>query len=76
MQFEFKGLQPEELRKLLYDVCENENLEQDQVTIENIIQESKGMPRNALWLLQRAVSAENWSQELSPCMRHLDIRSE
>jgi DNA polymerase-3 subunit gamma/tau len=55
MQFEFKGLQPEELRKLLYDVCENENLEPDQVTIENIIQESKGMPRNALWLLQRAV---------------------
>ena len=55
MQFEFKGLQPEELRELLYDVCENENLEPDLATIENIIQESKGMPRNALWLLQKAV---------------------
>ena len=55
MQFEFKGLQAEELKKLLYDVCENENLEPDQVTIENIIKESNGMPRNALWLLQRAV---------------------
>lgn len=55
MQFEFKGLQPEELRKLLYDVCENENLEPDPAPIESIIQESKGMPRNALWLLQRAV---------------------
>jgi len=55
MQFEFKKLQNEELRELLCDVCENENLEPDPATIESIIQESKGMPRNALWLLQRAV---------------------
>ncbi len=55
MQFEFKRLQPEELRRLLYDVCENENLEPDSDIIEEIMLEAEGMPRNALWLLQRAV---------------------
>jgi len=68
MQFEFKRLQYEELRRLLHDVCENENLEPDPDVIEEIIEESKGMPRNALWLLQRAAGCGKLVERVDEAM--------
>jgi DNA polymerase III delta prime subunit len=57
MQFEFRGLATDEIRRLLCDVCMFENLEADSGLLENIIPEAKGMPRNALFLLQKAVAS-------------------
>jgi len=56
MQFKFNALSDKELRALLFDVCASEKLEPDPALIANIIKEAKGMPRNALSLLQKAAA--------------------
>jgi DNA polymerase-3 subunit gamma/tau len=55
-QFKFNALTNDEIRALLFDVCASEKLDPDPALLENIIKEAKGMPRNALFLLQKAVA--------------------
>jgi site-specific DNA-methyltransferase (adenine-specific) len=57
MEFKFTPLPAEQIRTLLSDVCSSEKLLPDSAKIENIIKEAEGMPRNALFLLQKAVIA-------------------
>ena len=53
MQFKFNELLDEEIRALLVDVCASEKFDPDPALLESIIKEAKGMPRNALFLLQK-----------------------
>jgi DNA polymerase-3 subunit gamma/tau len=55
MAFEFKKIAPEEMRQLLHDVCQKERVIHRSEVLERIIDESDGMARNALFLLQQAV---------------------
>jgi DNA polymerase-3 subunit gamma/tau len=55
-QFKFNALSNDEIRMLLFDVCASEKFDPDTALLENIIKEAKGMPRNALFLLQKAVA--------------------
>lgn len=57
MPIEFKKIQPEEISSLIQDVCECEGFNCPEEIIESIVQKSEGMARNALFLLQKAVSA-------------------
>ena len=52
MQFRFDVLPHDDIRALLLDVSASENLIVEPAQIESIIAEAKGMPRNALLLLQ------------------------
>jgi len=55
MQFKFNALSDNEIWALLLDVCATEKLDPDPELIEIIIAKAKGMPRNALFLLQQAI---------------------
>jgi DNA polymerase III delta prime subunit len=55
MSFEFRPVEDEEIRRLLIDVCEHEGLKYSPDALIPIIKDAKGMPRNALTLLQREV---------------------
>jgi DNA polymerase-3 subunit gamma/tau len=57
MPMEFKKVPYEVMVKLLCDVCESEGLEPDPDVLDGIIKEADGMPRNALFLLQKMVTA-------------------
>ena len=57
MPMEFKKVPYEEMFKLLCDVCECEGVESDPGVLDGIIKEADGMPRNALFLLQKMVTA-------------------
>jgi DNA polymerase III subunit gamma/tau len=56
VQFEFKSLSANEIRALLLEVCASEKFDLHPQLIENIIFEAQGMPRNALFLLQEALT--------------------
>lgn len=56
LPIEFQKIQPEEIRRLIQDVCECEGFNCPEEIMESIIQESEGMARNALFSLQKAVS--------------------
>ena len=57
MPMEFKKVPYEVMVELLCDVCESEGVEPDPGVLDGIIQEADGMPRNALFLLQKMVTA-------------------
>ena len=59
MQFEFKEVPSETIMELLCDVCKAENLNANADVLNRIVQEAHGMPRNALYLLQKEVSLRN-----------------
>lgn len=52
---EFKPLPPEVIWQLLVDVCQGENIEYNVETLADIVEKAGGKPRNALYLLQKAV---------------------
>jgi len=54
MQFKFDRLSSEELRSLIFDVCTLEKLKVNPSAIQEMIDKSEGMPRNALLMLQQA----------------------
>ena len=56
-QFKFNPLSDGEMRALISDVRTSEKLNSDPAQLENIIIEAKGMPRNALFLLQKAAAS-------------------
>jgi site-specific DNA-methyltransferase (adenine-specific) len=62
-QFKFNPLPDEQIRMLLSDVCASEKLLPAPAKLENIIKEAEGMPRNALFLLQKAVVAGDLEKE-------------
>ncbi len=53
--FEFGPIPPEDIRRLLVDVCEWEKVVPHQRVLDRIVRESEGMARNALNLLHKAV---------------------
>ena len=55
MSFEFKRIPPDEMRRLLHDVCGKERVKYIPEVLERIIDESEGMARNALYLLQQKI---------------------
>ena len=55
MPFEFKGIEPKEMKCLLHNVCQNESVQGTPEILEEIIDESEGMVRNALYLLQHKI---------------------
>lgn len=55
MSFEFKAIPEKEMRRLLQDVCEKERVIHNPGVLERIIEESEGMARNALYLLQQKI---------------------
>jgi DNA polymerase-3 subunit gamma/tau len=55
MSFEFKAIPEGEVRRLLRDVCEKERVIHNPEVLERIIDESEGMARNALYLLQQKI---------------------
>jgi len=57
MQFRFNALPDNEIQALLLDVCAVEKLDPDPSQLEIIINNAKGMPRNALSLLQQAAAS-------------------
>ena len=57
MPIEFERVVPEEIRRLLSDVCKCEGLEPVHEVLDAITEESEGMPRNALFLLQKAADS-------------------
>ncbi len=56
MSFEFKALEDEVIKQLILDVSANEGFELSDSEIKATVNESKGMPRNALILLQKVYS--------------------
>jgi DNA polymerase-3 subunit gamma/tau len=54
--FEFKGIPLADLINLLRDVCTIENVDSDDEILNKIANESKGMARNALHLLQKEIA--------------------
>ncbi len=66
MKLEFKELPPDDIRKLLLDVCQCEGIKPDPVILDTIIEEAKGMPRNALFELQKAVAAKKLEKITEP----------
>lgn len=57
MVIEFEKVANEEIKRLLLDVCKSEQVEPSSEILERIIEEADGMPRNALFLLQKAAAA-------------------
>ena len=55
MHFEFKKIPPCEMRRLLHDVCQKERVEYIPKVLDQIVKESDGLARNALYLLQQKV---------------------
>ena len=55
MPFEFKRIPPCEMRRLLHDVCQKERVEYIPEVLDQIVKESDGLARNALYLLQQKV---------------------
>ena len=55
MSFEFNAIPAEEMRRLLQDVCEKERVIYIPEVLETIVEESEGMARNALYLLQQKI---------------------
>lgn len=57
MSVEFQPIENDEMRRMLIDVCELEGISSKDGVMEQIIQEAQGLPRNALFLLQKAVNS-------------------
>ncbi|MFH2044774.1 MAG: AAA family ATPase [Pseudomonadota bacterium] len=57
MSVEFRPVNNDEIRQMLIDVCNWEGINYQNVVMESIIQEAQGLPRNALFLLQKAVDS-------------------
>lgn len=57
MPVEFKPIENDEIRHMLLDVCELENIGCKDDVMEQIIHQAQGLPRNALILLQKAVNS-------------------
>ena len=55
MPFPFKRIPSDEMRCLLHDVCQKERVKYIPEVLEEIIKESEGMARNALYLLQHKI---------------------
>jgi len=55
MPFEFTRIPPCEIRQLLHDVCQKERVEYIPEVLDEIVTESDGLARNALYLLQQKV---------------------
>jgi protein gp37 len=58
MPIEFKTVERVELRRLIEDVCKWERIRYQDDVLDSIVEEAKGMPRNALTLLQKFVEME------------------
>ncbi len=67
MPFEFRELQPEEIKQRLIDVCKCEGLDSNPDILDIIIREAEGMPRNALTQLQKAVASGNLKPIIAGC---------
>jgi DNA polymerase III subunit gamma/tau len=57
IQVEFKEVPDNEILKLLSEICEQEKLQPDEKVLKDIIEKSKGMPRNAVNELQKSYLA-------------------
>jgi len=55
MDFEFKPLPPDEMRRLLQDVCQKERVKYVPEVLDEIVKDAEGLARNALYLLQKKV---------------------
>jgi DNA polymerase-3 subunit gamma/tau len=55
MSFEFKTIPADEMRRLLHDVCLKERVTYIPEVLERIVDESEGLARNALYLLQQKI---------------------
>jgi len=58
MPFRFKEHTPDEIKRLLEDVCKWERVKYQDKVLNSIVEQAKGKPRNALFLLQKAVESE------------------
>ena len=58
MPVEFKTVERVEIRRLIEDVCKWERIRYQDDVLDSIVEEAKGMPRNALTLLQKFVEME------------------
>jgi|GEM_PF-272594 len=65
LPIEFEKIPPEEISGLIKNVCECEGLNCPEEIMESIIQESEGMARNALFLLQKAVASGRLEKSVS-----------
>ncbi len=66
MPFEFKELPQEELRRLIEDVCRAEGVECQADSLDGIVKEAEGKARNALFLLQKHITARDKESRASP----------
>jgi len=57
MPMEFSKIPPEEIMRLLCDVCECEGVDHTQEVLDKIVNEADGMARNALYFLQQAIQS-------------------
>ncbi len=57
MSVEFQPVKDKDIRRMLVDVCEWEGIIYQDGALEPIIKEARGLPRNALFLLQKAVDS-------------------
>ena len=57
MSIKFRPVENGEIRHMLIDVCEWEGISYKDGILESIIHEAQGLPRNALFLLQKAVES-------------------
>jgi len=58
MHIEFENVADDEIKGLLIDVCRQEEIVVNSDVLDRIIREADGMPRNALFGLQKAIAAE------------------
>jgi len=57
MSVKFQPVKDNDIRRMLVDVCEWEGIIYQDGVLEPIIKEARGLPRNALFLLQKAVDS-------------------
>jgi len=57
MSVEFQPVKDNDIRRMLVDVCESEGIIYQDGAMEPIIKDARGLPRNALFLLQKAVDS-------------------
>ena len=58
VSFKFEEHTPDEIKRLLEDVCKWERIKYQDKVLNSIVEQAKGKPRNALFLLQKAVGSE------------------
>lgn len=73
MLLEFKEFEFDDMWKLLLDICESEGVERDLDVLDTIVKKAKGLPRNALFLLQGVVTAGKLKKIPKPIEKKIEL---